>query len=247
MTSLQGGERLMSPDKTIPSHIGYLCIEGVIGAGKTTLTRKIAERFSGRAVYEDAEYNPFLSAFYKNRTSVAFQAQLWFLMSRYRQLTETLPRQDLFTNFTVADYMFAKDAIFAGVNLDENELSMYHNIADMLGTCMPKPDFVIYLQASTSTLIKRIEKRGRDYETDMDRSYIETLNEAYNHFFFHYTESPLLIINTDNLDFVANESDFDDIIDQLNLTKWGSAYYSPPILGDGAVIRGKRKKDEDGQ
>ncbi len=232
-------------NRTIPPNISYLCIEGVIGAGKSTLTAMIAERFGGLAVYEDAENNPFLSAFYSDRVNMAFQTQLWFLLSRYRQLTGGVEQQDLFAGFTVSDYMFAKDAIFAGVNLDENEFPLYSEVAKTLSRKVPKPDFVIYLQASTNTLLRRIEKRGRTYESDMDRQYIETLNEAYNHFFFHYTESPLLIINTDNLDFVANDSDFDEILDQLSLTKWGSSYYCPPAEQDRQIInRHKAGRDE---
>jgi deoxyadenosine/deoxycytidine kinase len=230
--------------KRLPEHMSYLCIEGVIGAGKTTLCKLLAERFNARPVLEYAEENPFLSSFYQDRHSHAFQTQLWFLLSRYRQLTETFIQQDLFHSSTVSDYMFAKDRIFATVNLDENELALYNTIAALLEREIPRPDFVVYLQASTDVLLERIEKRGRSFEFNMDRQYIDTLNQAYNHFFFHYTRSPLLIINTNDIDFVNNHRDFEDLVDQILQTRTGSNYYHPLSSRGRMTIDEKKGKRE---
>ncbi|MFP4416378.1 MAG: deoxynucleoside kinase [Chitinispirillaceae bacterium] len=205
----------------------YLCVEGVIGAGKTSLCKLLVERLNARGLYEQADENPFLSSFYQDRHSYAFQTQVWFLLSRYRQLSEYSIQQDLFHPVTIGDYMFAKDKIFATINLDENELALYNTIAQALETKIPRPDCVVYLQVSTDVLLKRIEMRGRDYEVNMSTSYIEALNEAYNHYFFHYTQSPLLIINTNDIDFVNNKSDFEEIYKQIINARHGSTFYHP--------------------
>ncbi|MBD3391315.1 MAG: AAA family ATPase, partial [Chitinivibrionales bacterium] len=205
----------------------YLAIEGVIGVGKTSLCNRVAYHFNARAVLERAEENPFLTPFYKDRTSYALQTQLWFLLSRFKQLSETFVQQDLFQPATVSDYMFAKDKIFASLNLDENERALHSTISRILEPAIPQPDFVIYLQASTDVLLKRIEKRGRPYEYNIDPAYIDALNQAYNHFFFHYTSSPLLIINSNDIDFVNLPRDFEDIMDEVAKTKSGSNYYHP--------------------
>ncbi len=207
--------------------MNYICIEGVIGAGKTSLVKMLSERVNGRTVFEQAEENPFLSRFYRNRTSFAFQTQLWFLLSRYRQLTEEFLQQDLFHTVTIADYMFDKDRIFASTNLDENELALYQTVEGILQKDVPKPDFVVYLQTSTEVLMKRIEKRGRPYEINMDEEYIAQLNETYNQFFFHYSDSPLLIVNTNDIDFVHRPSDFEEIVNEMAVTKSGSHYFHP--------------------
>jgi deoxyadenosine/deoxycytidine kinase len=232
----------MMEQKRLPDHINYLCIEGVIGAGKTSLCTLLAEKFNARTVFEAADENPFLADFYKNRQSMAFQTQLWFLLSRYRQLTENFVQQDLFHRVTVADYIFAKDSLFASINLDENELSMYNAVMNIIEKNVPKPDFIIYLQASTDVLMKRIEKRGRSYERAMDRAYIEMLNNSYTHFFFHYKDSPVLIVNTDDIDYVNNTEDFEEIIDQIALTRRGSNYYRPLGSEGRAFIDEKREQ-----
>jgi deoxyguanosine kinase len=211
----------------LSSKIRYLCIEGVIGAGKTTLCRMFGEKVNARLVLEEAEMNPFLPEFYDNKRNFAFQTQLWFLVSRYKQLSESIIQEDLFHRCTIADYVFAKDKIFAYINLDENELGLYNSVASILERQVAAPDLVVYLQATTDTLLRRIEKRGRPYEYNMDRRYIEILNEAYNHFFFHYTQSPVLIIGTDEIDFVKNEKDFDDLCRQICNFKPGITYYRP--------------------
>jgi deoxyguanosine kinase len=218
----------MEPDKQkLPDQIRFLCIEGVIGVGKTSLCHLLRRKFDARLVLEAAEENPFLSKFYADRKSYAFQTQLWFLVSRYRQLSETFEQQELFTDVTITDYMFAKDNIFASINLDENELSLYNTISKNLQRDVARPDFVVYLQASTDVLLQRIEKRGRSFEFNMDPEYLALLNEAYNHYFFHYTGSPLLIINTSDIDFVEYEADLDDIVNQIITMKTGTNFYAP--------------------
>lgn len=211
----------------LPSHIRHVAIEGVIGAGKTTLCTMLQERFNARLLLEQAEENPFLSKFYQNRSDFAFQTQLWFLVSRYRQMSDAFVQEDLFHAITIVDYMFAKDRIFAAINLDDNELSLYNTVAKALSRELPRPDFIVYLQVSTETLLKRIEKRGRSFEFNMDRNYIETLNQAYNHFFFHYTKCPLLIINGSELDFVKNVDDLDVLAAQIAEARPGVNYFSP--------------------
>ncbi len=230
--------------KKLPEYINYICVEGVIGVGKTSLCKLIANEFNGRLVLEAFDDNPFLSEFYKNRQSSAFQTQLWFLLSRYRQLSDNFAQQDLFHQITVSDYIFPKDSLFASINLDENEMGIYHSIVSIIEKKILKPDFVIYLQASTEVLLQRIQKRKRPYEYNMDRSYIETLNEAYNHFFFHYEDSPVLIVNTNNFDYVNNNENFLDIIDQIYNTKYGRHYYHPLASDDRAIIEEKKDKDQ---
>lgn len=212
---------------TVPKTVRYLCVEGVLGVGKTALCNLLAGRLGARLILEEGEENPFLPKFYRTRKSWAFQTQLWFLLSRYRQISETFMQLDLFHEVSVADYMFAKDRIFASVNLDENELALYNHIVSILEERVPTPDYVVYLQASTDVLLKRIERRGRPFEAGMDRDYLETLNQAYNHFFFHYTDSPLLIIDTNDIDFVAHEADFEDLLVEICKALPGSNYYRP--------------------
>lgn len=217
----------MGQDLKFPSHVNYLCIEGVIGAGKTSLCRLFEERFDARLVLEEVDENPFLSRFYSDRRSYAFQTQLWFLLSRYKQISVMVAQQDLFHSMTISDYMFAKDRIFASMNLLDDELVLYNNIARVLETSIPRPDLVVYLQASTDVLLKRIEKRGRSFEFNMDRDYIDTLNQAYNHFFFHYTSTPLLIIDTNDIDFVNDIRDLEELVEQIVNAKIGTHFYHP--------------------
>jgi deoxyguanosine kinase len=212
----------------LPHNIKHVSVEGVLGVGKTALCRILADRCDARLVLEEGEENPFLPKFYKNRKSFAFQTQLWFLLSRYRQLSEAFVQLDLFHDVTVFDYMFAKDRIFAAVNLDENELALYNNIVTVLEERVPMPDYVVYLQASTEVLCRRIEKRGRPFESGVDADYIDLLNQAYNHYFFHYTDSPLLIINTNDIDFVENEADLDEVLREICKALPGSHFFQPP-------------------
>lgn len=204
----------------------YVAIEGVIGAGKTSLAKKMAKRFDARLLLEQHEANPFLPDFYKAPQRFAFPTQLFFLLSRYRQQQE-IPQQDLFQSILIADYIFAKDRIFASVTLEDRELFLYEKVASLLERDIVTPDLVIYLQASTERLMANIRKRGRDYESPITESYIRGLNEAYNQYFFNYTASPLFVVNMNELDFVENEDDFEDLMSQLNRPISGVQYYSP--------------------
>ena len=205
----------------------YIVIEGPIGVGKTSLVNLLAKRFSARRVLEAADENPFLPRFYDDPRRHAFPTQLFFLLSRYRQQQE-LTQQDLFQQFVVADYLFDRDRIFAYLNLDDNELALYEQIYGLLKTRVAVPDVVIYLQASTDVLIERIARRNRAYEKHLSHQYLEELNQAYNHFFFHYSATPLLVINTNVIDFVQNPSDLDDLANQILHAKRGTEYYTPP-------------------
>jgi deoxyadenosine/deoxycytidine kinase len=206
--------------------VQYLAIEGVIGAGKSSLATRMAERYGARLLLEQHEENPFLQDFYRDPARFAFSTQMFFLLSRYRQQLE-LPQRDLFHDLLVADYLFAKDRIFATLTLEERELGLYDKVARLLERDILKPDLVVYLQMSTERLMKNIRLRDRDYERSMSADYIRDLNEAYNRFFFNYTETPLLVINATAIDFVHNEKDFENLIAQLNRPMSGVQYYSP--------------------
>ena len=204
----------------------YIAIEGVIGAGKTSLAKLIAEKVDGKILLEQSESNPYLEDFYRDPQRYAFQAQLFFLVSRYRQLLN-LPQQDLFHSYLIADYIFAKDKIFAFLNLEKRDLVLYERVATLMEQELPKPDLVIYLQSSSDRLIANIKKRNKKYEKHMSSDYIKRLNEAYNDFFFRYTETPLLVINTSEIDFVQNEEDLEDLLQQILNPPSGMKYYVP--------------------
>jgi len=204
----------------------YIVVEGPIGVGKTSLVELIGENFGSRAVLERVTENPFLPRFYQNPKRFAFQAQMFFLLSRYQQQRE-LSQQDLFSQSIVCDYLFAKDRIFASVNLDDDELALYQQIYELMDQRIPRPDLVIYLQAPTEVLRQRIKFRGRGYEREISREYIEAINEAYNRFFFSYNVTPLLIINTAEVDFVRNPEDFQDLVREIQRMKKGIQFYIP--------------------
>ena len=204
----------------------YIVVEGVIGVGKTSLTKLLATRLGGRLNLEVVEENPFLAKFYRDREAYAFQTQIFFLLSRFRQ-QQGLGQQDLFSASLVSDYLFAKDRIFANLNLGDDELALYGQLATILEQRVLKPDLVIYLQARTEVLQQRIRWRGRSFEQDMDPQYLEALNGAYSYFFHHYKDAPLLVVNTDNLDFVNVPGDFDMLFDQLTERFAGTRYYAP--------------------
>jgi deoxyadenosine/deoxycytidine kinase len=204
----------------------YIVIEGVIGVGKTSLAKLMSERVDARLVLEEVEENPFLEDFYGDPIHYAFQTQLFFLLSRYRQQME-FPQQDLFQHKTISDYLFDKDKIFAYINLNEKELSLYERLWSLLQKDIPKPDLVIYLQANTETLMHRIRERGRPYERSISPEYIQRLNEAYSYFFFHYADSPLLVVNTAKIDFVHNPDDLEDLLAQIDKPHVGTKYYVP--------------------
>jgi len=204
----------------------YVVVEGVIGVGKASLSRLLSERVKGKLVLEEVEENPFLKEFYKDRARYAFQTQMHFLFSRYQQQRE-LRQMELFADRTVSDYLFQKDRIFAGLNLTEKELMLYDKLVAWLELEVTKPDVVVYLQANTDTLMTRIAKRDRAFEREMERDYIEQLNQAYNHFFFHYTDAPLLVVNTNAIDFVNNSDDFEDLRKRILSHREGTVYYTP--------------------
>jgi deoxyadenosine/deoxycytidine kinase len=204
----------------------FLTIEGVIGVGKSTLARMLGERLEARVVEEEVEENPFLEPFYRDRRRYAFSCQIFFLLSRYRQ-QRALRQPDLFQSRIVCDYLFRKDRIFATLNLDEDEMVLYDQILPLLERELPRPDRVVYLQASLETLLRRIERRGRPFEKDMDPDYLRALSEAYNHFFFHYEEAPLLVVNTDAIDFVENPEDLEDLTRRIRQHVSGTLYYTP--------------------
>jgi len=204
----------------------YIAIEGVIGAGKTSLAKLVAEKIDGKLLLEQSESNPYLEDFYRDPQRYAFQTQLFFLVSRYRQLLN-LPQQDLFHSYLIADYVFAKDKIFAFLNLEKRDLVLYDRVATLMEQELPKPDLVIYLQSNSERLITNIKKRNKKYEKHMSSDYIKRLNEAYNDFFFRYTETPLLVINTSEIDFVQNDEDLNDLLQQILNPPSGMKYYVP--------------------
>jgi len=210
----------------------YIVIEGVIGAGKTSLSRLLSERLQARLVPEEVEENPFLKDFYRDRERFAFQTQMHFLFSRYQQ-QRSLRQLELFSERLVSDYLFQKDRIFASLNLSDRELALYERLVGWLELEVMKPDVVVYLQANPEILLERITRRGRPYEKDMEREYLRQLNEAYNHFFFHYVEAPLLVVNTNGIDFVNNPDDFADLEKRIVSHRQGTVYYAP-IVGGGA-------------
>ena len=209
-----------------------IAVEGPIGVGKTSFVSLLAGRFDAFKVLEPAG-NPFLKSFYEDEQGAAFQAQLFFLLSRYRQLQD-LNQRDLFHQVTICDYIFSKDKVFAYLNLDDSELLIYDKLYEMLEAQVPKPDMVIFLQAETSTLVERIRGRNRDYETAILETYVNEVNKAYNYFFFHYTQTPLLVIDTTEIDFVNDEGHLDELVEQIKKMDRGVQYYRP--LGSSARV-----------
>lgn len=204
----------------------YIAVEGPIGVGKTSLADILAKKLNTRLVLEGAEENPFIADFYKDIQKHAFQTQMFFLLSRFKQ-QQDLAQSDLFQQGIVSDYVFAKDRIFANLTLGDNELKLYEQIHTILGGRVLKPDFVIYLQASTDVLLKRIAMRGRKFENQITAEYLAELNQAYNYYFFHYQETPLMVVNTSEIDFVHRDADLDDLLNHLGKVTRGTVYYQP--------------------
>ncbi|MQY77642.1 MAG: AAA family ATPase [Bacteroidetes bacterium] len=213
-------------DKRKESLYSSIVVEGVIGVGKTSLCKLLAERIGGMCVLENFESNPFIEDFYRSPRTYAFKTQLYYLISRFKQYLE-MPLPDLFHSPLIVDYMFQKDRIFATVNLDDNELELYNTVWDVLEPKITSPDIVVYLQASTDRLLKRIMKRGRHYEKNISREYLEALNTAYNDFFFHYSLAPVFIVNTDEIDFVESSEHLDDLIEKIIEPHTGISFYNP--------------------
>ena len=207
--------------------IKYIVIEGVIGAGKTTLAEKLKDALKAEFIQEQFEANPFLEKFYNDRKRFAFQTQMFFLVNRFKQ-QEQLNQGNLFTDYLVSDYLFHKDQIFAYLNLNGEELKLYESIFPQLARNLRKPDLVVYLQSSVDRLIYNIKKRGRKIERSVTRGYIEELSEAYNHFFFHFNDAPLLIVNSTEIDFVNNDADFKELFTQIFREDRGWIEYFKP-------------------
>jgi|TARA_B100000678_G_C18166619_1_gene485356 deoxyadenosine/deoxycytidine kinase len=204
----------------------YIAIEGPIGVGKTSLANLMSKELSARLVREEFDENPFLPDFYKDPERFAFQTQLFFLLQRYRQQQE-LRQVDMFQKLLVTDYMFVKDRLFASLNLGEKEMQLYDTVANLLERNIIKPDLVIYLQADTDTLMKNIALRGREMETDITYEYIDALSQVYTEYFFRYQDTPLVIINTNNIDFVHNEDDLKEVIKYIRQPVSGTKFFNP--------------------
>lgn len=206
-----------------PLPFDYLAIDGPIGVGKTTLVEMLTRRFEGVQVLEDAE-NPFLDKFYKDRPGAAFQTQLYYLLSRFKQQQEIVQRE-LFRRLVVADYPFQKDRIFAYLNLSDDELLIYDKLYSLLEPQVPTPDVVLYLVADVDTCMARIRKRARSYERRLAEDYLAELIDAYNHYYHHYRLSPVLVVDTKNLNFPHRPDDFEELIHQLRKPIKGTQYY----------------------
>ncbi len=204
----------------------YVAIEGTIGVGKTSLANLLSDKLSAKLVLEAFEDNPFLSDFYEDPERHAFQTQLWFLLQRYQQ-QQDLRQVDMFQNLVITDYMFVKDRLFASLNLNEKEMSLYDTVANMMERNVIHPDLVIFLQADTETLMKNIASRGREIEKNISEDYIDALNQVYNEYFFRYQDTPLVIINTNNIDFVNNHKDLEEVINYIRQPVTGTKFFNP--------------------
>jgi len=207
----------------------YVAIEGVIGAGKTTLSSMLGETLGARVVLEQFEENPFLKDFYRDPERFAFQTQIFFLLTRYKQ-QRNLSQADLFHRFLVTDYIFEKDKIFAYLNLQDEELKLYETLVSSIEHNIVQPDIVVYLQSSVPRLMQNIRHRARSYETAMEETYIRDLNEAYNYFFFRYKATPLLIVNTAEIDFVNDTEQYLDLVAQIFRPNRSAVEYYNPLL-----------------
>jgi deoxyguanosine kinase len=205
---------------------GYIAVDGPIGVGKSSLVERLGQRLDATTAYEDWAQNPFLKPFYGGQAGAAFQTELFFLLSRYKQQQELL-QPKLFAPVTVVDYVFEKSKLFAYLNLDDSEVLLFEKLYDLLASAVPRPDLVIYLQAPTEILMKRIQARGRAEETRLSEEYVGEVNRAYNYYFFHYSTTPLLVVNTTDVDFVNRPENVDDLLKQIRTMGKGTIYYVP--------------------
>jgi deoxyguanosine kinase len=208
----------------------YIVIEGPIGSGKTTLARRLSDRFSVDLLLENAGANPFLPRFYQDPQRYALQAQLFFLFQRAEQVRE-LNQRDLFDKATIADFFLEKDPLFARLNLNDEEYALYRQIYEHLQLQVTRPDLVIYLQTPVDTLLKRIEQRDISYEQEIGRDYLARLSEAYSDFFHHYDTAPLLIVNNDNLNVITSEGALDLLLERIAAMRGSREYFHPRLDG----------------
>jgi deoxyadenosine/deoxycytidine kinase len=208
----------------------YIAVEGPIGVGKTTLTRRLAETFNHETLLEDAEQNPFLERFYRNRKEAALATQLFFLFQRAQKMQQ-LRQSELFSPVRVADFLIEKDPLFARINLDSDEFELYEKVYQKLTIDAPRPDLVIYLQAPTDVLLARIQRRGLSHERAIDRQYLEQLNEVYSEFFLYYDGAPLLIVNASMIDLAEGDRDYLQLVDYLLDIRSGRHYFNPTFFG----------------
>jgi deoxyadenosine/deoxycytidine kinase len=205
---------------------GYIAIEGPIGVGKTSLAQALGLRIGARIVLEDTDSNPFIARFYQDPEKYAFPVQLYFLLTRYNQQRQ-LAQQDLFAQATVSDYLLAKDRIFARLNLDPDELVLYEGVYRLLDGQLARPDLVVYIRARVEVLAERLRKRNRTFERHISMEYLERVSAAYRDFFFYYDETPLLVVDSSEIDFVDDPGDLEDLLREIDLTVMGSHYYVP--------------------
>jgi|TARA_R110002073_G_scaffold161041_4_gene316697 deoxyguanosine kinase len=208
----------------------FIAVEGPIGVGKTTLAKRLATSFNYTTLLEDAEDNPFLEKFYRNQEQAALATQLFFLFQRVQKIQD-LRQTDIFEPVRVADFLMEKDPLFARVNLERDEFQLYEKVYQQLTIDAPKPDLVIYLQASTDVLLSRIDHRGLAYEKGIDRDYLERLNEVYSEFFLYYDDAPLLIVNASEIDLANSEEDYKHLVDHLLDIRNGRHYFNPTFFG----------------
>ena len=204
----------------------YIAVDGPIGVGKTAVVERLAERLDATTLLEEWGQNPFLKGFYEGTPGAAFQVELFFLLSRYRQQQE-LRQRNLFNQVTLADYVFEKSKLFAFLNLEDSELLIYEKLYGLLAESAPRPDLAVYLQAPTEVLMKRIRARGRPEEAHLSEDYLAEVNRAYNHYFFHYTQTPLLVVNTADVNLAKSDQDVDDLLRQVRSMGKGTQYYVP--------------------
>jgi len=206
--------------------VRYIAIEGVTGVGKTRLARLLGSRLNARLALEEPEENPFLPLFYEAPDRYGFQAQVFFMLSRFRQ-QQDLHQMDLFQETVVSNFIFERDRIYANVALNDAEFALYERLAETLTEKIPRPDLVIYLQNTVDNLMRGIIRRGRGYERVINEDYIARLSEAYNHFFFHYSTTPLLVVNVSEVDFENRPDDLEDLLAQIKSPPAGTRYYRP--------------------
>lgn len=213
-------------DLSLATFPSYIAIEGPIGIGKTTLAKRLADSFNYETLLEEAETNPFLERFYQDRRSNALPTQLYFLFQRMRKLQD-LRQGDIFQQVRISDFLIEKDPLFARITLDDDEYRLYQTVYDNIIEDLPKPDLVIYLQAPTETLYERVQRRGNIIERPIEQSYLQQLNDAYTQFFYHYDDSPLLIVNTSEINLADGDLDYHNLVKYILQTKTGRHYYNP--------------------